>query len=250
MPDYSKMDDVKINKVQEPRLDSFSGNEYDNLCDCTNDCETCLLGTFLPCCLFGITYERADLGSLLGGCCKYLSLHLGISFIIGIFEFNNEWQNIYGPLNQISDSLTVCKAIPNCQSFFEGPKLINDLNQTNLANNNCNIPEYLHVCKCLNDILPHQCEFFENMPLTIKNTLESTIAIYIFGDLLYISTLGLFLSHYRQKISEKFNIQANRTNGFIFHCLPCINPCALCQEATTVNRLKFTNMAIMPINSV
>ena len=249
MTDYSKMDEIPINSIDT--LVSDSGNQFDQLCSCAGgavaNSDTCILGLFFPCCLFGRTYERARFGSFLSGCCKYFSLQLILSIVIISSDIDNRWGKIYGPEIQFSESITDCNTFPECKPYFNGTKVIDSLDQNILANNNCNVPKYLHVCKCLNNELPNQCQFIENMPETIKDTIVASIVINTIGSLISITTLGCLLGYYRKKISDTFGIQSLPSESFFYHCIPCLNKCALCQEANTVDRLNFNNITIIPI---
>ena len=53
-----------------------------------------------------------------------------------------------------------------------------------------------------------------------------------------------------KKISDIFGIKSLTSDSFFYHCLPCLNPCALCQEANTVDRLNVNRVTIMPTNTV
>ena len=252
MTDYSKMDEIPINSINT--LVSDSGNQFDQLCSCAGgavaNSDTYILGLFFPCCLFGRTYERARFGTFLSGCCKYFSLQFILSLIIISADIDNKWGKIYGPEIQFSERVTYCDTFPECNSYFNGSKVIDSLDQNILANNKCNVPKYLHVCKCLNDELPPQCQFIEHMPETIKDTIVASIVINTIGSLISITTLGCLLGYYRKKISDTFGIKSLSSESFFYHCMPCLNPFALCQEANTVDRLNFNNMAIMPITTV
>jgi hypothetical protein len=172
------------------------------------------------------------------------------AIVISSINFDYQWNNIYAPLYDTSQNIRTCHTVPSCSPYFNDDKLIDDLNQTNLADNNCNVPEYLHVCKCLNDFLPDKCRTIENLPESIRNTIINSIVINTTGGLINITILGFFLEHYRHKIATKFNIRTSRIKGFLYHCLPFFNPCALCQEANTLDRLNIINYTVMPITAI
>ena len=50
--------------------------------------------------------------------------------------------------------------------------------------------------------------------------------------------MGLFLGHYRTKISYKYNILNNNRYNFLIHCIPFTNQCALCQEYNTIESIE------------
>jgi len=260
MVDYSELKDVSIN-------DPIPENQFNDICNCIHRrpspqqtlqmqqvehkyLETCIYGLCCPCCLFGRTYERSQFGSFFNGCCKYFSIQMMFTIVISSINFDYQWNNIYAPLYDTSQNIRTCHTAPNCSPYFNGNKLIDDLNQTNLADNNCYVPEYLHVCKCLNDFLPDKCRTIENLPENIRETIMTSMVINTAGGLFNITILGFFLEHYRQKLADKLNIRTSRIKGFLYHCLPFINPCALCQEANTLDRLNIINNTIMPITTV
>jgi len=243
-------DSSKLNDIPEQRLLSLPDNQFDQLCACSANGESCMLGLFFPCCLFGRTYERARYGSFFSGCCKYFAIQLIFGIIISAVDFDYKWAQIYGPEFQFTESIKSCGINPECKPSFNGTKLVDSLDQSILANNNCNVPVYLDVCKCLLDILPRQCQFIEDMPETIKDNVIDSIVINTIGGFVSMSTLGCFLGYYRKKISATFGIESLSSENFFYHCLPCLNPCALCQEANTVDRLNFNRITIMPTNTV
>ena len=81
------------------------------------------------------------------------------------------------------------------------------------------------------------CDFNDNLPNTLYDMFTYIMFMSIINILTLYSIFGLFLGHYRTKISHKYNILYNSRYNFLIHFLPCTNQCALCQEYNTINMI-------------
>ena len=234
--DYKKLEDIPINEMSaETQITRHS--DFTGLCECCEKGETCLLGLFLPCALFGRTYERAGFGSFCSGCSKYFAISLFYSILMNAVSYSIQYNNLLGPLSEFKLGIHDCSIQPNCfTSFSNDGQIIDSLNSTNLLANDCEIPDGIRVCQCLDNVLLYQCEFEKNIKTEVTNMLVSISLVGTLVCLLSSSTYGFFLGNYRKKIGDQLNIDTGGATNFLFHCVPFINPCALCQEANTVDR--------------
>jgi len=234
--DYKKLEDIPINETPA-ETQIIRHSDFTGLCECCEKGETCLLGAVLPCALFGRTYERAGFGSFCSGCSKYLAISVFYSILMNAALYSIQYNRLLGPLSEFKLGIHDCSIQPNCfPSFSNDGHIIDSLNSTNLLANDCEIPDGIRICQCLDNVLLDQCKFEKNIKTEVTNMLVSISLVGTLGGLLSSSTYGFFLGNYRKKIGDQLNIDTGDVSNFLFHCVPFINPCALCQEANTVDR--------------
>ena len=205
-------------------------NYFDSLCGCLDNLCSCSMGLLFPYCLFGKIYERANFGSCFTGCCKLFTLQFLINTLFGSIIFLIEWNML------LKDELNYEYKINSCN---DGEKCHNDyinFDYVSLNNNNCIITNNTDICDCLKKPLIEQCEKFHSDDYIHMTNYILFLSI-LNGLILCIST-GLFLGHYRTKISHKYNILYNNRYDCLIHCNPLTNQCALCQEYNTINRIE------------
>ena len=94
-----------------------------------------------------------------------------------------------------------------------------------------------------------KCNFEEELPNIINNMIiYITIISFISSFFIWLYS-GVFLGYYRTKIAHKYNILYNSRYNCILHFNPCTNPCALCQEYNTVDRIE-TYKPLEPIYKI
>jgi len=136
----------------------------------------------------------------------------------------------------LKDELNYEYKINSCN---DGEKCHNDyinFDYVSLNNNNCIITNNTDICDCLKKPLIEQCEKFHSDDYIHMTNYILFLSI-LNGLILCIST-GLFLGHYRTKISHKYNILYNNRYDCLIHCNPLTNQCALCQEYNTIDRIE------------
>ena len=217
-------------------------NHFNSINLCFENSQYCLLGIFFPYCLFGIIYKKSGFGSFFMGSIKYFLLLFLLSLFYYIIIYDIRWTNIFGPLNNQQRNINMCRYDENCSVFYNNSKLIQPLNQKNLLNNNCIIPQDLKKCKCLEQSLLEYCTFSYNLPVTKQNTDSEIIIFSSIWGIISCSSIGVFLGYYRNRISDNYNIKTSFFKNFLLHCIPFINPCALCQEANTIDRINEKNI--------
>ena len=202
-------------------------NYFLPLCGCFQDLCSCSMGFFFPFCLFGRIYEKAGFGSCWMGCCKFFSLQFLISSFFSLIMFFTEWNMLISKSPSVMNDINKCIRNSTCHNEYK------NFNSTKCLINNTTIS-----CDCLKEPLQKQCDFNNNLPDLLENLSFVMVFINILSILTICTVFGLFLGHYRNKISHKYNILYNSRYNFIIHFLPCTNQCALCQEYNTINMIE------------
>lgn len=231
--------------IDIPLIEEDNNNKFNDIYKCNDNVDNCLIGIIFPGCLFGKIYNLAGFGSPIFGCIKYYTIQLIIIFITFIILYDINWFYIYGPKYNILNTIPICSYLNDCKSFYLNGTLIDSLNITNLQQNDCIVPK--KICHCLDHILTEKCIYESNINNTISNVNQYTILLNSLSTITVCSMYGLFLGYYRKKIAEKFNLQSDSFTNFVYHCIPFINPCALCQEANTIEQILYNNEVIMPV---
>jgi len=205
-------------------------NVFNDMTDCSNDINTCLVGLCCPTCLFGLIYKKLQLGSCLTGFCKYFMLQFIISTIFTSMIYTIEWDVLYSKEYYYENNINLCyNNNNNCTDNF---------NDKHLYDNKCVIKNNTDICDCLKQPLVEQCNFNMNeLPDIAHNLIEYIIFISIINLLVLCMATGLFLGYYRNKMGHKYNILYNSRYNFLIHCNPMTNQCALCQEYNTIHRI-------------
>ena len=202
-------------------------NYFNNLFGCFEDMCSCSMGFCFPYCLFGRIYEKAEFGPCWVGCLKYSSIQFIISLIFSSIIYSIEWNMLLSKeLNLIND-INKCNTNTTCKINYD------NFNKTQCIINNSTV-----TCDCLMKPLQDECEFNDNLPNTLYNMFTYIMFMSIINVFTISSIFGLFLGHYRTKISHKYNILYNSRYNFLIHFLPCTNQCALCQEYNTVESIE------------
>jgi len=212
---------------------------FNDLTDCNGKMSICLFGLCCPTCLFGIIYQKIQLGSCLTGFCKYFMLQFLISAIFTSMIYTIEWDMLYSKEYYYENTIRLCYNNNNCTNNFDDKQLYD---------NKCIMKNNSDICDCLKHPLIEQCEFNMNkLPGIMDNLFGDIIFISILNSLVLFMSMGLYLGQIRNKIGHKYNILYNSRYNFLVHCNPCTNQCALCQEYNTINRL---DTIITPIYTV
>ena len=185
------------------------------------------MGLCFPYCLFGRIYEKAQFGKCWIGCCKYLFIQIFINAIFSSIIYSVEWEIILEDQYDFLNKLQICKTNSSCVKNFNEITMNNDcsVNTTDICN--CSKTLFIDQCNYDNNILPDKIDI-----LIYYITIVSLLNIITLS-----STMGLFLGHYRTKISHKYNILNNSRYNLI-HCIPFTNQCALCQEYNTIDEIE------------
>ena len=219
----------------------FTGNDYKfiPLFSCFENLCSCSMGLCFPYCLFGKIYEKAQFGKCWVGCIKLLSLQILINCFFSTIIYSLEWNMFLQKEFEYSKQLYLCNKNQTCQINY------NDY-ETELINNKC-ITNNTEICDCSNKILIDKCNYSLNtLPNNIENFINYIVIISFINILILSTFTGLFLGHYRTKISHKYNILYNSRYNFLIHFIPCTNQCALCQEYNTIEMIE----AIRPIEPI
>ena len=198
-------------------------NYFNPLFGCFEDMCSCSMGLFFPFCLFGRIYEKAEFGSCLMGCTKYFSLQMIISFFFTSMIYSVEWEMLLSKEYKFLNDINNCNTNTTCK-----------INYANFNKTRCIVDNSTVICDCLRKPLHNQCDFTNSLPNTLENMSAYILLISIINTFTICTALGLFLGHYRKKLSHKYNILYNSRYNFLIHFLPCTNQCALCQEYNTL----------------
>ena len=218
-----------MNKYQNMGSTIFP-NVFNDLTDCDGEMSICLFGLCCPTCLFGLIYQKIQLGSCLTGFCKYFTLQFLISAIFTSMIYTMEWDMFLSKEYYYENTIRLCYNNNNCNNNFDDKQLYD--NKCIINNNNTDI------CDCLKKPLIEQCEFNMNeLPSIMNDYFGYIIFISCMNSLVLCMSMGLYLGHIRNKIGHKYNILYNSRNNFLIHCNPLTNQCALCQEYNTINRI-------------
>jgi Cys-rich protein (TIGR01571 family) len=217
-------------------------NRFSPLLGCFEDMCSCSMGLLFPYCLFGRIYERAQFGKCWIGCCKYLSLQLIINMFFSIIIYNMEWNMLLSKKIDFTNKLEICNNNNTCLENIEY------FNYEKFYDNKCSLSNSTIICECSKQTLIDECKYNINTLPHVLNIFFAYITIISFINLLVLSCFnGLFLGHYRKKISHKYNILYNSRYNFLVHCIPCINQCALCQEYNTIDIIE---SIVVPIYTI
>ena len=221
MNQYYKLSNDKINYFH-PLLSCF-----ENICSCS-------MGLCFPYCLFGRIYEKAQFGKCWVGCCKYLMIQLFINAIFTSFIYSAEWNILLKDQYDFFNKQQICKTNSSCTFDFT-------------INENCSV-NTTDICECSKTLAVNKCNYDNNvLPDKILHFINWITIISIINIITLSSTMGLFLGHYRTKISHKYNILNNSRYNFLIHCIPFTNQCALCQEYNTIEEIE-TIKPLIPTN--
>ena len=213
-------------------------NIFDNFNSCFQNLCVFSMGCFFPHCLFGRIYERAGFGTCMTGCCKYYSVHLLIGLITGLINYYIQWNMIIKKEMIYLNNIDKCEKLVICN---------NTINYDEIHNNSCEISNSTEICNCLKQPIIDKCNFEEDLPNIINNMIiYITIISFISSFFIWLYS-GVFLGYYRTKIAHKYNILYNSRYNCLLHFNPITNPCALCQEYNTVDRIE-TYLPTKPIN--
>ena len=234
---YNSQLDNGINKIHNI-------NRFSPLLGCFEDMCSCSMGFLFPYCLFGRIYERAQFGKCWIGCCKYLSLQLIINMFFSMIIYNMEWNMLLSKKIDFNNKLEICNN--NNNTCLEN---IEDFNYEKFYDNKCSLTNSTIICECSKQTLIDECKYNINTLPHSLNDFFAYITIISFINLIVLSCLtGIFLGHYRTKISHKYNILYNSRYNFLVHCIPCINQCALCQEYNTIDIIENIMVPTYPID--
>ena len=234
---YNSQLDNGINKIHNI-------NRFSPLLGCFEDMCSCSMGLLFPYCLFGRIYERAQFGKCWIGCCKFFSLQLIINLFFSIIIYNMEWNILLSKKIGFTNKLEICNN--NNNTCLEN---IEDFNYEKFYDNKCSFTNSTIICECSKQILIDECKYNINTLPHSLNDFFAYITIISFINLIVLSCLtGIFLGHYRTKLSHKYNILYNSRYNFIVHCNPCTNQCALCQEYNTIDMIENIVVPIYPID--
>jgi len=238
-----------------------------DLCGCFDEFESCCLGLFCPCILFGRTVERSRLGGCVGGCCMYFFLIIIVFY--GITAGGGAL-TVYGPYKDLLSSAVAmgkCPKLPECASDYTPlptnpgfEQLIDALNSTSLAKANCVLPAGVPVCDCLKAPLVKNCKaelalgancLGMTVDLTVKLGCGKATKRYEYfsygAGFIQLLICGLFCGHYRAKIAAALGLTSDSGYmNFIWHFLPCTHACALCAESRAVDRKMRGPVAYVP----
>ena len=217
---------------------------FNDLTDCNGNMSICLCGLCCPTCLFGIIYQKIQLGSCLTGFCKYFALQFLISATFTSMIYTIEWDMLYSKEYYYENTIRLCYNNNNCTDNFDDKQLYDkqlydkQLYDKQLYDNKCIIKNTTAICDCIKEPLIEQCEFNMNeLPGIMDNLFGDIIFISILNLLVMCMTTGLYLGQIRNKMGQKYNILYNSRYNFLVHCNPITNQCALCQEYNTINRI-------------
>jgi len=210
-------------------------NTFNPLFSCIDNLCSCSMGLCFPYCLFGRIYERAEFGSCWVGCCKLFSIQFLINLFFSLIIYSLEWDMFLKKDLEFTDQIQICNNNNTCLTDIENFDYKTLYDNKCLINNKTNTTE---ICECSKQPLIDQCKFNNELP-DILNNFYIYITIIGINNLLILSCFtGLFLGHYRKKISHKYNILYNSRYNFLIHFLPCTNQCALCQEYNTIDTIE------------
>ena len=105
-------------------------------------------------------------------------------------------------------------------------------------NNDCSV-NTTDICDCSKELFINQCNYDNDiLPGKVEHLINYITIISLLNIFTLSCTMGLFLGHYRTKISYKYNILNNNRYNFLIHCIPFTNQCALCQEYNTIESIE------------
>ena len=122
--------------------------------------------------------------------------------------------------------------------------------------NNCILKNNSGLCDCLKQPFIDYCKFNKDQLPSIESEILDYSVLFSIIHLMTISlSLGIFSGYYRNRISHKYAITYNNRYSFCIHCFPLTHQCALCQEYSTLKRIKYNEYLIapkpvMPMNSI
>ena len=230
-----------MNKYSKMGSTAFP-NVFNDLTDCHTNMSICLCGLCCPTCLFGIIYQKIQLGSFVTGFCKLFMIQFFISAIFTSIIYIIEWDMFLSKEYYDENTIRLCynnNYNYNCTDNFDYKQLYD---------NKCIIKNNTDICDCLKNPLIEQCEFNMNeLPSIMNDFVSYIIFISCINSLVLCISMGLYLGQIRNKIGHKYNILYNSRYNFLVHCNPCTNQCALCQEYNTINRI---DTIITPVYTV
>ena len=220
-------------------------NYFNPLLGCFENLCSCSMGLFCPACLFGRIYEKADFGKCWVGCCKLLLLQISINFIFSSIIYSTEYNMILKKQFEFNNQMNLCfKYNSTCESD------VKNFDDKSFYNNKCILNNSTYICDCSKDVLLQKCDYDLNkLPLEIYNLFIFITIISLFNIIALSCFTGLFLGHYRTKISHKYNILYNSRYNFLIHCIPFTNQCALCQEYNSIERIELIK-PLQPNNKI
>ena len=227
------------------KFSNNSHNYFNPLLGCFENLCSCSMGLFFPFCLFGRIYEKADFGKCWVGCCKLFLLQTSINFVFSSIIYSTEYNMILKKQFIFDNQMNICYQ-HNSTCKTDVTNFDNNLFQ----NNNCVFNNTNSICNCSKNILIDKCNYDLNiLPDKIYNLFIFIFALSILNIIALSCFTGLFLGHYRTKISHKYNILYNSRYNFLIHCIPFTNQCALCQEYNSIERIELIK-PLQPNNKI